>query len=179
LLQLGVQRWPNGLSPAAAAGGFDQRVYLDGCFLAPSIARVVGFTDHIERTPAVTLLPFAEFLDSAVTVISRSRVKILHIALHFIVPALAARLFFRQSWRIAYLVMICTMLVDLDHLLANPVYDAGRCSIGFHPLHGWLPVAMYVLLIVPPRSRVVGVGLAIQMALDSLDCQFTSGVWFV
>ena len=95
------------------------------------------------------------------------------------VPAFFAGVLFRRSWRLAYLAMICTMLVDLDHLLANPVYDAGRCSIGFHPLHGLLPVAMYMLLIVPRRSRAVGVGLGIHMALDSLDCQFTNGVWFV
>ena len=59
----------------------------------------------------------------------------LHLALHFMVPAVAAGLFFRRRWQHAYLLMMATMLVDLDHLLANPIYDATRCSIGFHPLH--------------------------------------------
>ena len=31
--------------------------------------------------------------------------------------------------------MMATMLVDLDHLFADPIYDPDRCSIGFHPLH--------------------------------------------
>ena len=48
--------------------------------------------------------------------------------------------FFKKNWKTAYTVMISTMLVDLDHLLANPVYDPQRCSIGFHPLHGLLPI---------------------------------------
>ena len=28
--------------------------------------------------------------------------------------------------------MLTTMLIDLDHLLANPVFDPDRCSINFH-----------------------------------------------
>jgi len=72
-----------------------------------------------------------------------------------------------------------TMLVDIDHLLANPVYDPGRCSIGFHPLHGFLPIALYVFLSFVPKFRFIGIGLVIHMALDSLDCKLTNGVWFV
>lgn len=75
--------------------------------------------------------------------------------------------------------MAATMLVDVDHLLANPVYDPGRCSIGTHPLHAFFPIALYVLLCFIPMSRYVGVGLVTHMALDSLDCQLTNGVWFV
>ncbi len=43
------------------------------------------------------------------------------------------------------------MLVDIDHLLATPVYDPNRCSIGFHPLHGFYPIALYVLLCFIPK----------------------------
>lgn len=71
------------------------------------------------------------------------------------------------------------MLIDIDHLIANPVYDSERCSIGFHPLHGFLPIALYVLLCFIPKARYVGLGLVIHMILDSLYCQFTNGVWFV
>ena len=71
------------------------------------------------------------------------------------------------------------MLVDLDHLLANPVYDAGRCSIGFHPLHSFFPIAIYVGLCFIPKTRLIGIGLVIHMILDSIDCQVTSGIWFV
>lgn len=74
--------------------------------------------------------------------------------------------------------MIATMLVDLDHLLADPIYDPGRCSIGFHPLHQFIPIAVYGLLSFFPKTRWVGLGLVIHMALDAIDCQMTNGVWF-
>lgn len=86
---------------------------------------------------------------------------------------------FRRDGKLAYFVMITTMLVDLDHLLAEPVYDPNRCGIGFHPLHGFLPIALYVLLCFISKTRYVGIGLVIHMALDSLDCKVTNGVWFV
>ena len=75
--------------------------------------------------------------------------------------------------------MMLTMVVDIDHLLANPIYDPGRCSIGFHPLHELVPIGIYVLLCFHSKTRLVGLGLTIHMLLDSLDCQMTSGVWFV
>jgi|TARA_R100000005_G_scaffold68544_1_gene36453 hypothetical protein len=101
----------------------------------------------------------------------------LHIALHFLVPLLIAVLFFRRRWQVACLVMLATMLVDLDHLLANPIYDPGRCSIGFHPLHQLWLIAVYVLLGLFPASRLVGLGLSVHMLLDAADCQVTNGVW--
>jgi len=75
--------------------------------------------------------------------------------------------------------MIATMLVDLDHLLATPIYDVGRCSIGFHPLHTLMPITAYFLLCFYPKTRAIGFGLMIHMLLDSIDCQVTGGVWFV
>ena len=75
--------------------------------------------------------------------------------------------------------MIATMAVDLDHLLASPVYDPARCGIGFHPLHGFLPIMLYIMLCFLPKSRLIGLGLVIHMALDSIDCMTTNGIWFV
>lgn len=83
--------------------------------------------------------------------------------------------------------MIATMLVDADHLLADPIYDPERCSIGFHPLHTMPAIAIYAVLFalpliwrrrgdvqgLPPFARVVhlvGLGLLIHMALDWVDC---------
>jgi len=74
--------------------------------------------------------------------------------------------------------MMLTMLVDLDHLLANPIYDAARCSIGFHPLHTLVPIGTYFLLCFIPKTRLIGIGLIIHMILDSIDCQFTKNIWF-
>ena len=95
---------------------------------------------------------------------------IVHLALHFVVPLAVALAFFRARWRSAFLIMIATMLVDLDHLLATPLYDPNRCSIGFHPLHTWPAMIVYVGLLVPKRTRLIGLGLAIHMALDGIDC---------
>lgn len=94
----------------------------------------------------------------------------LHLLLHALVPGLVAWLAFRPRWRRAWLIMVATMIVDADHLLASPVYDPARCSIGFHPLHTAPAIALYVLLSAWPRTRLVGVGLLIHMVLDALDC---------
>lgn len=93
-----------------------------------------------------------------------------HLMLHVGVPGAVAWSAFRPGWRRAWGVMLLTMLVDVDHLLADPVYDPGRCSIGFHPLHTWPAVALYAGLALWRPTRIVGVGLLIHMALDGLDC---------
>lgn len=66
--------------------------------------------------------------------------------------------------------MLAGLAVDLDHLLAPTLYDPGRCSIGFHPLHTTPALVVYGLLLAWPRSRVIGAGLVIHMCLDGLDC---------
>ena len=93
-----------------------------------------------------------------------------HILLHFLVPAIVAAMFYRKMPLKAWLIMIATMIVDLDHLLANPMYDPNRCSIGFHPLHSYLSVVIYVGLLFFPRVRLIAIGLVIHMALDYADC---------
>lgn len=75
--------------------------------------------------------------------------------------------------------MMSTMLVDIDHLLANPIYDSGRCSIGFHPLHEFIPILFYCSFCLVKKLRYLGIGLVIHMALDSMDCMMTNGVWYV
>lgn len=100
-----------------------------------------------------------------------------HLVLHFVVPAIITGLFYRKIWKLAYFVMIATMLVDIDHLFANPIYDPNRCSIGFHPLHQLWFIALYIVLCFVPKTRFVGLGLVIHMALDAIDCQVTNGVW--
>ena len=85
-------------------------------------------------------------------------------------PLGVAGLAFPKKWQRSYLIMMATMLVDLDHLLAEPIYDPLRCSIGFHPLHGLVPVTAYVLLCFVPKLRLIGIGLSIHMLLDAIDC---------
>ncbi len=100
-----------------------------------------------------------------------------HIALHFLVPITLAAIFFRKRCMFAYLIMVATMLVDLDHLFAVPIYDPSRCSIGYHPLHQPEFILLYLVLCFIPKTRLVGLGLVIHMLLDSIDCQITNGVW--
>jgi len=99
----------------------------------------------------------------------------IHLALHFLLPLLVALAFYRPRWRSAALLLIATMLVDIDHLLAQPIYDAQRCSIGFHPLHTAPAIAVYAACFVlrPWLGRtlhLIGLGLLIHMALDAMDC---------
>jgi hypothetical protein len=101
-----------------------------------------------------------------------------HIALHFLIPALIAYLVFRNKWHQPFFIMIATMLVDLDHLVANPIYDPLRCSIGFHPLHQNIAIGLYLIMCFVPKVRWVGIGLLIHMALDSIDCYVNQGVLF-
>lgn len=98
----------------------------------------------------------------------------LHIVLHFLVPALAV-LFLPRGRRFrVWLVLVSTMAVDLDHLLSRPIYDADRCSLGFHPLHTWPAITVYAIALVlpkiPPKVRWVAFGLCLHMGLDLLDC---------
>jgi len=94
----------------------------------------------------------------------------LHILAHFVVPGLVARLAFRPAWKHAWLLMCATIVVDLDHLFADPVYDPDRCSIGTHPLHTEPAMAVYGVLLLVPKLRIVATGLLLHMALDASDC---------
>ena len=94
----------------------------------------------------------------------------IHLLLHLLVPGAIALLAFPRRWLSAWGIMVATLAVDADHLLATPIYDPSRCSIGFHPLHTWPAILLYLALAAIPRTRVVGVGLVLHMALDALDC---------
>ena len=95
---------------------------------------------------------------------------VLHIVLHFLVPGALARWAFAEKWKFAWGIMVLTMMVDIDHLLASPIYDPDRCGIGFHPLHSYPAIAIYVVLAVAAKTRIAGIGLLLHMALDGLDC---------
>ena len=95
---------------------------------------------------------------------------IIHIFLHFAVPGLLVAVCYRKRWWQSYLLLMLGMIIDVDHLLANPIYDPMRCSMGFHPLHTWPFVIAYIGLSLAPRTRLVGIGLVIHMLLDTGDC---------
>ena len=95
---------------------------------------------------------------------------LIHYSLHLLFPAVIAWFFFKKNWKKAWIIMIATMLVDLDHLLATPVFDSMRCSINFHPLHSYYAIMAYILLFFIPKFRIVTIGLLLHMATDFLDC---------
>lgn len=98
----------------------------------------------------------------------------LHAVLHLTVPAALAWLSTRWrtqlAWWPRYLQLLAGLVVDVDHLLATPVYDPGRCGMGFHPLHTWPAVLLYLLLAGWKPARWFGCGLLLHMLLDTLDC---------
>lgn len=96
-----------------------------------------------------------------------------HLALHALLPLLAARMWWKEAWTRAFLFMLGTMAVDLDHLLADPIFDPARCSIGYHPLHTAAAIGGYALMVLLPADRRIkwaGLGLLIHMGVDGLDC---------
>ena len=66
--------------------------------------------------------------------------------------------------------MILGMLIDLDHLLATPIFSPNRCSINFHPLHSYWAIAIYFILLIPKKTRLIGLGLVIHILADTVDC---------
>ena len=94
------------------------------------------------------------------------------------------------------------MVIDVDHLLADPIYDPDRCSIGFHPLHShaamvFFAVALLLTIYWPAQAANSGttktekhwlntadwssrrqkvrwflIGVGIHLILDALDCVF-------
>ena len=75
-------------------------------------------------------------------------------------------MFFRKDWKKVYLIMILTMIVDLDHLLADPIYQADRCSINFHPLHSYYAILVYLIMVFLQRPlNIIGIGLLLRLIL--------------
>ena len=95
---------------------------------------------------------------------------IVHYGCHFLIPLLVAVIFYKKQWKFAYLLMLAAFIIDLDHLLANPIFDNNRCSIGFHPLHSSFAILFYLFLLVPKKSRLVALGLVIHIVSDIVDC---------
>ena len=94
-----------------------------------------------------------------------------HYGCHFVVVFGIAWWLWRSHWRVAGAIMLATILIDLDHLLAEPMYDPGRCSLGFHPLHTiWAAGAYVALLAIPSwKARAVAVGCLWHLATDGAD----------
>jgi len=96
----------------------------------------------------------------------------IHYFLHFGLPWFIAKKIDSNQQIKIYIILIFTNLVDLDHLLADPVFDPNRCSIGFHTLHSTTAILFYFILLFIPNFyiRLVSTGLILHMLIDTLDC---------
>ena len=99
---------------------------------------------------------------------------LIHYFFHLGMPLIVAYVFFRNDYKKAYLILLVTMLVDLDHLLATPIFSPNRCSINFHPLHTYYAMALYVsMLLLPKPYKIIGLGLLLHILTDLNDCVMT------
>ena len=93
-----------------------------------------------------------------------------HYGLHFLFPAVIGLVFFKQRWKYAWFIMVLTMLIDLDHLFAAPIFDPQRCSINFHFLHTYYAMIVYAGMLFFNPTRIAGAGLSFHILTDFQDC---------
>lgn len=94
----------------------------------------------------------------------------IHYGCHILIPLLVAFAAYRNMWIKAFLIMLSGLWIDIDHLLANPIFDPNRCSINFHPLHSYFAIGLYIILLLPKKTRLVALGLVIHIISDMVDC---------
>lgn len=97
---------------------------------------------------------------------------IAHYGIHFIVPIFIAFYFYKENKLWIGVILLLGILIDIDHLWANPMFDPNRCSIGFHPLHSYWAIQVYALLFILKKTRIIGLALLIHILADVVDCLF-------
>jgi len=94
----------------------------------------------------------------------------IHYGLHFVVPFFIAFFLFKKEWKTVYFIFLLSMLVDVDHLLATPIFEKNRCSINFHPLHSYFAIGIYCIGLFFKKTRILCVALLFHMLTDFIDC---------
>ena len=104
---------------------------------------------------------------------------LIHYGGHWMAPFAIAAIFWREHWVKAGFIIAAANLIDLDHLLADPIFDPNRCSIGFHLLHGWEAALAYFLMLGVPQwwVRALGLGALWHLAIDGMDCGMQMGAF--
>jgi hypothetical protein len=97
---------------------------------------------------------------------------LLHYGIHLLLPVAIGYFFYPEHRLRAILILLGGFLIDLDHLLASPVFDPARCSIGFHPLHSYWAIGVYTVLLLFKKSRIYGLALMIHILADITDCYY-------
>ncbi|MCO5725445.1 DUF6122 family protein [Robiginitalea marina] len=96
--------------------------------------------------------------------------ELLHYGLHFLLPIGIGLLSAPGNRVKVTMLLLAGLLIDADHLLSDPVFDPNRCSIGFHPLHSYVAIALYFGMLAFRRTRLLGLGLLIHILADAVDC---------
>ncbi|WP_222942473.1 DUF6122 family protein [Arenibacter arenosicollis] len=93
-----------------------------------------------------------------------------HYGIHFLLPIIIGLYFYKEHRLQIILILLAGILIDLDHLWANPIFDPNRCSINFHLLHTYWAIAGYFLLLFFQKTRVFGIAFLIHILADTADC---------
>lgn len=94
----------------------------------------------------------------------------LHYGIHFILPIIIGLSLYKERRLKIILILLAGIILDLDHLWADPIFDPNRCSINFHPLHMYWAIAGYFLLLFFQKTRVFGIAFLIHILADTVDC---------
>ncbi len=94
---------------------------------------------------------------------------IIHYGLHFAMPVLFARLYDKEKWMRIYAIFLASMLVDLDHLFATPIFDPNRLSVGYHFLHSYYAMGVYALGLFFRPTRILAFALIFHLFTDIID----------
>lgn len=100
---------------------------------------------------------------------------LIHIASNFILIGiiyLFSKYVVKKDVNLKYaaILMISSNLIDIDHLLATPIFDASRCSINFHLLHSWYMFPIYFVGLYFKKFTFLFIGIFMHLILDFVDC---------
>ncbi len=112
---------------------------------------------------------------------------VVHYSMHYLVIVFIAILYNRHNWFRCWLILAATTIIDVDHLFAcitfspfefnaNLLFVPYRCSVGFHPLHSFFAIGIYILgliFIKNKSGKLVFIGLLFHIFTDFIDCLFS------
>jgi len=94
----------------------------------------------------------------------------LHYGIHFLVPIVIGLYFFKEHKLRTTILLLAGILIDVDHLIADPIFDMYRCSINYHPLHSYWAIGIYLIFLFIQKTRILGIALTIHIVADWVDC---------
>lgn len=101
-----------------------------------------------------------------------------HYGLHFGIIYFFAFNFKHANFSVSkiYLILLATMLIDVDHLWATPIFQADRCSFGYHTFHSVYAFLVYIGIHLISKSswlKLISFGLIFHLITDEIDCLMT------